>query len=110
MTRCWFITPRLLCKQHLSGPWKEMFQLVGSNTRGYSIQGYLDKKLVSTINLNEYANQVREECLRRGWKVKPWNNVNLEQVGEIDLSYNLLDLTTRCESCKNNMLNIGNKK
>jgi len=103
VTRIWFLNPSIMCKNHLCGQWKELFQFVGSLNKGISIQGYLDKKAVSTNGLNEYALLIKSEMAKRGYKNKEWTTFKGETIGEIDLSYNLCDLYSRCARCRENI-------
>ncbi len=104
MTRIWMIKPSLLCRNHLLGQWKELFQLIGSLKAGKSIKGHLDKKQVTTKGINEYAQEVRQEMLKRGYNPKEWTKYECENIGDIDLSYNLLDLCERCSECKKRII------
>lgn len=57
-----------MCRKHLLGEHLELHMLVGSLTKGRSIQGFLDNGLLEPQNLISRHNRLVKEMIFRGYK------------------------------------------
>lgn len=107
--RQWNIDPVLLCRQHLLGEHKEMHMLAGCLVRGKSIAGYIRDGFLQVHTFLARHDELVAEMIRRGYRhIKPMpENITIKHLGEIDLEFNLRDLASRCEKCRENILGAG---
>lgn len=109
--RMWMVEPKIMCRQHLIGEYRELFTILSIFRRGISIKGYIDNDLIEPTALLTRYNELKEEMLERGYKpVKEFKfSVNLfdkfptEYVNHIiDKDYSKKILVSRCLECAKN--------
>lgn len=107
MTRQWNTDPRLMCQKHLLGEHFEIHKSLGLIRHGRSVYGWVRKGQVDPITYYARHAQLVFEMMRRGGNHK----TDLDTLGlvlpqgNIDLEYNKIDLSTRCEKCREGIEN-----
>lgn len=109
--RMWMVAPRIMCKNHLLGEYRELFALVSMLRKQKSITGYITHNCVEPLAIHLRYLELRVEMLRRGYKpTKPFQfdgpllyhlPIN-ELLFKIDRDSSLRVLLNRCEQCRNN--------
>lgn len=102
------VEPKIMCRQHLIGEYRELFTILGILKRGTSIKGYIDNDLIEPSSILSRYNEVREEMISRGYKpmkefmfsVELFNHLPVEQYSHIiDKEYSKKILLSRCAEC-----------
>lgn len=107
--RMWGVNTKILCRQHLLGEHKELHMLVGCLNKGKNIKGFVNDGLVDTSLIIQRHDELVEEMKARGYNHKsPLEPFKAVKMGYIDVEYNILDLTDRCDRCRE-LYNISNK-
>lgn len=103
--RMWGVDPSKMCRKHLLGEHVEMHMFVGVVNKGKSIKGYLSKRLINPIRVQERHNQLVNEMIKRGYnhnsplpKVKVTKLIYIADYS-LDLEQNEKDLRSRCKEC-----------
>ena len=103
----WMTPPNKMCRQHLLGEHKELHMFVGCIRLGRNLEGYIRKKL---LILDEKAIRDRHAALVAEMTVRGYNHqsplkdFHIENPrGEVDLDFNIADLTGRCPRCRERM-------
>lgn len=102
MTRMWCVPPAILCRNHLLGEHKELHQLVGAIRKGRwkVIEGHAKLGQVETRSITARHEEIVQELLRRGYSHRsPLPDYPPTDIGRVDPTANLDDLTTRCGEC-----------
>jgi len=105
--RMWMCNPKIMCRQHLLGEYRELFTIVGSLRKQISLQGYFDNDLIQPLYIKRRYNELRTEMIRRGYSPKKpflFSKLMTLYLGEkrlhkIDAKKSLLELLTRCPEC-----------
>lgn len=102
MTRMWMLPPPILCRNHLLGEHKEIHQLVGAIRKGRwkVIKGHARLGQIETRSIAARHEELVQELLRRGYNHhSPLPAYPPTDIGRVDPTANLDDLTTRCGEC-----------
>lgn len=118
MTRMWNVNPELLCdpapngNNHLQGEHAEIHKAYGgliNHQYGESIiEGQVEEGNIDTTMMKERHDQLAEEMERRGMNHNsPFEYEYHKHFGDgcIDKDQNLIDLTNRCNYCKERISN-----
>ena len=104
--RMWMCDPKILCRQHLIGEYRELFTLVGTINAKKKLDGYIKNNCIELSSLESRYIELKEEMLRRGYKpVKQFIIPNMNYLESHILKYrvdresSLKDLLNRCSSC-----------
>lgn len=106
--RMWMVEPKIMCRQHLIGEYRELFTILGILKRGTSIKGYIDNDLIEPSSILSRYNEVREEMISRGYKpmkefmfsVELFDNMCVEYYTHtIDRERCKKELLSRCPEC-----------
>ena len=62
--------PKIMCKQHLIGEYRELFTFLGTMRKQKKIDGYIRNNLLEPLSLEKRYNELREEMLNRNYKPK----------------------------------------
>jgi hypothetical protein len=105
----WGISPKYLCRFHLLGEHNEMHKAIGCIKKKKSIRGYLEKRFLNPKLIKTRHDELVIEMLNRNYNhLSPidFDCSHLENI-EIDLEYNKLDLSNRCQVCAKNIKEIA---
>ncbi len=102
------ISPKLLCRKHLLGEHGEIHKHRHNFVKHHRIDGRLSPiVLIEPASMKTRHDELAEEMLRRGYNHKsPYELPDLsylphaQRKAKADISYNLSDLSSRCEDCK----------
>lgn len=96
------VSPDLLCDNHLRGEHYEIHKLIGHIRHGRRLGKYATDKLVDPSSIVPRHDELVKEMIRRGMNHEsPVDITGLDlQKVSIDLEYNLIDLSERCEKCR----------
>lgn len=102
MTRQWNVHPNNLCRQHLLGEHCEIHKSLGGIRHGRSIAGWLERGQIDPITYAARHAQLVMEMYKRGYNHQSELDTSdvVLPIGDIDVEYNLMDLSERCEECK----------
>ncbi len=107
--RMWMVDPALMCRKHLLGEHVECHMLLGSLKRKKSIAGFIEKGLLTPLQLETRHNRLAREMTRRGYQHKSPLKVTKtlfrylpeEQVqAKVNARHSLKDLVQRCADCR----------
>lgn len=107
--RQWMVDPETMCHQHLLGEHVEHHMFAGSIAKGTSMQGYLDKDLLSPHRLQDRHDTLSRELERRGGDHKSILVIdarhreaftNEEWNRDIDVVAARKELHRRCPKCR----------
>ena len=113
--RMWMTPPKIMCRQHLIGEYREMFTFLGSLKKQISMQGYLKNNLFEPTSILSRFNELRNEMLERDYKPKKefiYDESIIQYLGEqsiqikVNVERSLEDLLCRCEECRNRFFGI----
>jgi len=99
--------PKILCRQHLLGEWRELYTFVGVLKRKTRIDGYINNNLLEPGSIHKRWCELRKEMIRRGYN--PRDCIDIPAIDhlkeeyrsyKIDREISLRDLLNRCEYCK----------
>lgn len=95
----------LLCDQHLLGEHNELHMLAGSISRGHSLDGFINKRLIEPQNIVPRHANLANEMSRRGMNHKsPLNSLDYEpRSGYVSTIESAADLKERCPKCLRNL-------
>ncbi len=105
----WCVPPGILCRQHLLGEHKELHQLVGHIHAEHTnaVRGHAAKGQIDTSRIAERHDELVDELQRRGYNhASPLEYEDTLDLGEIDESDNIEDLTERCATCRERSLDM----
>jgi len=74
--RMWMVNPKLMCREHLLGEWRELKMFVGTLKRKkkdgspVSVARYAEYKLIEPLHLYDRYLELKEELVRRGYQNK----------------------------------------
>lgn len=114
----WMIDVRLLCKNHLLGEHGEIHKHKHVFEKKWKINGRI-KPFIAIVpqDMKIRHDELVGEMIRRGYNHKsPYEMPDISYLPEeyknvkIDLSYNLLDLITRCLECHKRIMSFCNDK
>ena len=109
MVRMWMCEPRILCRQHLLGEYKELFMIVGNLAKKRAISGYIKNNCIEPIFILSRYNQLVAEMLSRGYRANAQFTFSLsmleylpinEKNYKIDSQQALSTLLSRCPECR----------
>lgn len=107
--RMWMVPPRMMCRPHLLGEYREIFAFVGTLKLKKSVEGYIRNNLLEPLSLESRYIELRDECTRRGYLPKAslvFDSSVIAYLPEeyrnyrIDRIRSLRDLTSRCPLCR----------
>ncbi len=106
--RMWMVDPRIMCRQHLIGEYRELFTITGILKKKIKIDGYIRNNLIELSSLQSRYQELKEEMLNRSYKpVKPFLiPEDLSYLEKSILEYKidrppaLADLLNRCSVCR----------
>ena len=103
----WLCDPKILCRQHLLGEYRELFTLVGTINAKKNLDGYIKNNCLELTSLESRYIELKNEMLRRGYKpVKQFIHPNFSYLDEFIINYkinkdsSLKDLLNRCILCQ----------
>jgi len=74
--RMWMVNPKLMCREHLLGEWRELKMFVGTlkrkkkNGDPVSVTRYAEYKLIEPLRLYDRYLELKDELIRRGYQNK----------------------------------------
>jgi len=108
--RQWMCNPKIMCRQHLLGEYREHFTILGTIKKKISIQGYINNDLIEPKSILKRYKGLKKEMLARGYKPKVKFKYNYKTIKQnllpqqlnhkIDKDKSLKDLLSRCEECR----------
>ena len=100
--RMWMVNPRLMCRNHLLGEHVELHMLMGCLRRDKNINGFLEQGLVDPPLIRERHEQLAQEMESRGYRHQsPIGDCGYSaQRGKLDPRANLVELSSRCATCR----------
>lgn len=108
--RQWHVNPKILCRKHLLGEHVEHHMFVGAILKNKSLNGYLEKNLLSLTTLISRHDELAKEMINRGYNhFSELPEFNLNNFSEeelqikVDINKSLFDLLSRCEECRKNI-------
>ena len=120
--RMWGISPIFLCRKHLLGSHSEIHKHRHNFEKHHNIDGRLKPIVqIEPQNMKKSHDELVIEMLKRGYKHQsPYQQPDLSYLpkeyleAEIDIEYNIKDLSDRCPECrkllKNYSLLLGKDK
>ena len=110
--RMWGVDPTLLCRNHLLGEHRELHCLIGNLTRKRSIYGYVKNGLVDPSEIVTRHEAIAEEMLRREYNHKSplpkefiHRSIRYKKY-PLNIDENLIELSRRCEKCRDRIARI----
>ncbi len=105
--RMWMVDPKILCKQHLMGEYREHFAIAGLMRLKRNFFGYIRNNLVEPKSIKDRFYAIRNEMLNRGYKPeKDWKEPDVSYLPEeiqnykVDVQSSQDDLLNRCTECR----------
>jgi hypothetical protein len=99
--------PKIMCRQHLLGEYRELFALAARLKKRTSLAGYIRNNLIEPESILDRYRELREEMVRRGYKpVKPLPRFELSHLPPEIRTYrvarrdSLEELLARCSECR----------
>lgn len=110
--RMWMLNPVFLCRVHLLGAHGEIHKFRHNFVKGHAMPGrYSPIVQISPYRMKEEHDRLAAEMPRRGYMHKsPYELPDLSYLpdefryAEVDLEYNMIDLSERCPECRNRIL------
>jgi hypothetical protein len=109
--------PRIMCRQHLLGEYRELFAIVGTLKRGISIAGYIRNNLIEPTSIRDRWLQLRDEMISRGYKTtKDLPGYELSHLPSQIRNYRVVrddsleDLISRCDACRQRYQKISKSR
>lgn len=74
--RMWMVNPKIMCREHLLGEWRELKMFCGTLKRRkkdgsfFSLKKYFDNQLIEPQNIYGRHLELKKEMLRRGYNPK----------------------------------------
>lgn len=109
--RMWMVNPKVMCREHLLGEYRELFTFLGTLRKKKRVDGYIRNDLLEPLALLARYHVLRDEMLRRGYrprKVFTFVMSDLDYLSEehrnhrIDRSRSFCALVDRCPTCRRN--------
>jgi hypothetical protein len=98
-----------MCRKHLLGEHNEIHMFIGAIKKHKKLHGYLKNNLFEPKSLWDRHANIVQEMLNRGYN----HQSELEVVDistlpdiKIDADKSLIDLITRCNSCRDHMISL----
>lgn len=102
--RMWNVDVRKMCRQHLLGEHFELHKFVNKLGWGRKLNGFIERGLMETHNIEKRHNEIVKEMLRRGFKHNsPLKNKFNFKAGYVDAELNKQVLIDRCKECRRMM-------
>lgn len=109
--RMWMLDPRLLCRKHLLGEHGEIHKHKHNFEKCHKIYGRIyPVVLIEPENMKFRHDVLAAEMVRRGYNHNsPYEQPDIsylpvdQQTAKADIEYNLKDLSSRCEDCRENI-------
>ena len=106
--RMWMCNPRILCRKHLLGEYRELFTFLGTLKQQKRLDGYFKNNLLEPLALESRYKKLKDEMLFRKYKPKKefiFNNTILDYLNDkkynkINKNKSLKELIKRCPECK----------
>ena len=109
--RMWMVDPRIMCRQHLLGEWRELFTIVGSLRLHKKFDGYIQNDLLEPQSIFLRFRELQKEMISRGYTPRKtlgfWEtnilirNLPLDQrLHIVNQDNSLKDLLNRCPQCR----------
>lgn len=111
-------SPKIMCRQHLIGEYREMFTFLGSLKKQISMAGYLKNNLFEPLSILSRFNDLKNEMIERGYKPKKefvFDDSMIQYLGDlsiqtkVDIDKSLEDLLNRCDRCKQRFLETSSQ-
>jgi hypothetical protein len=113
------VNPSIMCRPHLLGEHNEIHMFIGSAKKGISLTGYVNNNLLQWTAIYGRHEQLVQEMLARGYNHK--SNITLTEIVNIKVSVYvnlavidrmeaLQELLSRCETCRNNYIELIKQK
>lgn len=106
--RMWMCDPKIMCRNHLIGEYREIFTFAGTLRLKKKIDGYIRNNCLEPLSLVLRFNELKDEMIRRGYKCKAILNFKENFVNylpksqkeyQIDVEQSLKNLLERCPEC-----------
>lgn len=105
--RMWMCDPRIQCRQHLLGEWRELYTLSAILQRHGKIDGYIANDLLEPESTLIRWHELHNEMLRRGYNARDEELIfNISYLSDeirqhkINREAALSELLNRCHMCK----------
>lgn len=105
--RMWMCDPRIECRLHLVGEWRELFTFAGVLNRRGQIRGYIENDLLEPESLKSRWDELRQEMINRGYHpadMFPTYDLRYlptdQRLHKINRDAALQELISRCPDCK----------
>lgn len=105
--RMWMIDPKLLCQRHLFREHCEIHRLVAILRNGFSIRGFLYKRVIDPSRIYHRHNEIEAEIIQRGGTPNsPLSEAECCAFSRwhgsvrIDIGRSLSDLSSCCNECQ----------
>lgn len=101
--RMWMVDPKLLCNKHLLGEHGEIHKFRHNFVKKHNMAGrMINPSQIDPHKMQERHDILATEMLRRKMNHKsPYEQPDTSYLPEanVDIAYNLRDLSERCETC-----------
>jgi len=109
----WMLPTQYLCTNHLLGEHNEIHKHRHNFEKHHSIAGRISPiALIEPESMKKRHDELAEEMLRRGYNHQsPYEQPDLsyypdeQRYAKVDLDYNIQDLMTRCDDCRERIMN-----
>lgn len=110
--RMWNLPPQILCRQHLLGEHHELHKFVGAINHHKNITSFITHGYFEIHNIRHRHEELVKEFSFRGYNHKsPLPHFKEIVAGKIDIYFNLCDLVSRCQRCRERFIDmIENKR
>ena len=105
--RMWMVNPKIMCKQHLIGEYRELFTFMGAVREKKSISGYIKNNLLEPLSVKNRYEVLKSEMINRNYKpkkefiVQDMNYISKKELNnKVNVHKSLNDLLNRCPECK----------
>lgn len=109
--RMWMIPPEYMCHKHLNGEHNEIHKHLPSLYRGISVKGRYERFAQIQLNALQSRHDLLAEYLNHKSPVEVdeyliFKNYPQYYFVNVDITYNVLDLASRCADCRKLLQNI----
>lgn len=99
--RMWNLPPQILCRQHFLGEHNELHKFVGALNHNRNITTYIQKGYFEIHNIRKRHEELVLDFPRRHYNHNsPLPDFPVTMAGKIDIHFNLCDLVSRCQRCR----------
>jgi len=113
--RMWMCNPKIMCRQHLIGEYRELFTFLGTLKKKKKVDGYFKNNLFEPLSLQNRYDKLVKEMKHRGYKPKKKFKFNIKILTylgnnikkKVNRKSALNDLISRCSICKENYLELS---